>query len=404
MRSKSCKGWDIPKVRNKTTGELEDGNIIYVLGTVDGKFYRKSTGKEATKLNISWIQKNARDVLLKLIDKKNIEKPLKTSLEEYGLKVIEATARTRATNTQKDKEGYFKNHILPYFEEKNILFIEDIKTTEIELWQNKMLKEKSTSTVKKCKDTLSMIMNKAVADDIINKNYVTLSDPITVVTTKRVPYTAGEITTLLKESEGMFKVFLMVVFSTGLRTGEALGLRWSDIDFENGFIDLKRSITKSRVTEKDGNCSIEEFIKNGYEIKVFNNTNKTKNHTRIIPLDDITKDVLLEHFENRTHDEWVFVGTKTNSVFADSATLNRYYWKPLLNKTKIEDKDLYTARHTYISIMKNNGADDAWLKATIGHVQSSKVLDDVYFTHESSMSDIKRANNFFMNLSKRKAN
>jgi hypothetical protein len=25
------KGWDIPKKRNKTTGELEDGNIIYVL-------------------------------------------------------------------------------------------------------------------------------------------------------------------------------------------------------------------------------------------------------------------------------------------------------------------------------------------------------------------------------------
>ena len=41
MRSK---GWDIPKIRNKTTGELEAGNIIYVLGTVDGKFYRKSTG------------------------------------------------------------------------------------------------------------------------------------------------------------------------------------------------------------------------------------------------------------------------------------------------------------------------------------------------------------------------
>jgi hypothetical protein len=46
MRSK---GWDIPKIRNKTTGELEAGNIIYVLCTVDGKFYRKSTGKEANK-------------------------------------------------------------------------------------------------------------------------------------------------------------------------------------------------------------------------------------------------------------------------------------------------------------------------------------------------------------------
>ena len=81
MRSK---GWDIPKIRNKTTGELEAGNIIYVLGTVDGKFYRKSTGKEANKLNIAWIKKNARDVLLKLIDKQGIEKGSR-SIRQYAV-------------------------------------------------------------------------------------------------------------------------------------------------------------------------------------------------------------------------------------------------------------------------------------------------------------------------------
>ena len=132
MRSK---GWDIPKIRNKTTGELEAGNIIYVLGTVDGKFYRKSTGKEANKLNIAWIKKNARDVLLKLIDKQGIEKEEKVSLEEYGIKVIQATARARNVNTQKEKEGYFRNHILPYFHEKKIFFyfplLKDLNIDEV---------------------------------------------------------------------------------------------------------------------------------------------------------------------------------------------------------------------------------------------------------------------------------
>lgn len=76
-------------------------------------------------------------------------------------------------------------------------------------------------------------------------------------------------------------------------------------------------------------------------------------------------------------------------------TINKYYWKPLLNKTKIEDKDLYTSRHTYVTIMKNNGADEAWLKSVGGWAQSSRVLNDVYFTHESSKKDIQMANNFF---------
>ncbi len=39
------------------------GNKLYVSGTVDGKFYRLATGKEATPLNIKWIKKNHRDVL-----------------------------------------------------------------------------------------------------------------------------------------------------------------------------------------------------------------------------------------------------------------------------------------------------------------------------------------------------
>ncbi len=387
------KGWDIPQKRNKTTGELEDGNIIYVLGTVDGKFYRKSTGKEATKINIAWIKKNARDVLLQLIDKQN-SKESKTELEEYGLKVIQATSRVRNKETQKEKEGYFNNHILPYFKSRNLLYIEDIKTTEIEMWQNYMLEHRSTSTTKKCKDTFSLIMNKALADDIIHKNYVTLSDPITVVTKKRVPYTTGEVTTLIKESEGWFKVFLYLVFSTGVRTGEAIGLMWDDIDFNNGFIDLKRSITKGRVTEKDGNAKIEDFIANEYEIVNYNNTNKTKNHTRLIPLDNTTRNILLKHYEERTQDKWVFV-SKYDVCFSDSKTVNKYYWKPLLHKTKIEDKDLYTSRHTYVSIMKNNGADEAWLKSVGGWAQSSRVLNDVYFTHESSKKDIEMANNFF---------
>ncbi|OCL90567.1 tyrosine-type recombinase/integrase [Aliarcobacter thereius] len=394
-------GWDIPKRKNKLTGKLE-GNIIYVLGTVDGVFYRKSTGKEATAINIAWIKKNARDVLLKIIDKQNTEKESKNSLEDYGYRVIESTSRLRSLNTQKEKEGYFRNHILPYFKSRGIDRIEDIKTTEVEIWQNQLLKKYSTSTVKKCKDTLGLIMNKAVADDIIVKNYVSLSDNIKMKSKKRTPYTVSEVVLLLKESKGWFKTFLYLVFSTGLRTGEAIGLMWKDIDFENGFIDLNRSITKSRVTTKKGNCTIQEYIKNDYEIVFENNTNTTKNHNRIIPLDNKTKEILMEEYLKRTQDEWIFVN-KDNICFADSSSINRYYWKPLLAKTKVEDKDLYTARHTYISIMKNSGADESFLKAIGGWTQSSNVLNNHYFTHENSKEDIKKANNFFYNLKDMKA-
>ena len=40
---------------------------------------------------------------------------------------------------------------------------------------------------------------------------------------------------------------------TGMRLGEALGLKWEDIDFQNRFINTQRSIVKGRIeTPKSG--------------------------------------------------------------------------------------------------------------------------------------------------------
>lgn len=379
MQSKG-NGWVIPNKKNKDTNIWEAGNVIYVIGTVDGISYRKSTKKAATRLNIAWIKKNARDVLLKLIDKEKPEK--KTDLKGFGLMVLETTARDKRNNsTQKCKVGNFNNHILPYFKNYSL---NDIKTTDIEIWQNKLLQTKSSSTVKKCRDILSLIFKKAQADDLVAKNYVDFADNITVVSKKRIPYTKEELRLMIEHSSGWFKVFLTLVFSTGLRTGEAIGLQWEDIDFNNGFIDLKRSITKSVISDET------------------DTTNKTKNHSRIIPLDNTLRDELMKYYKDKANDTWVFVN-KDNTYFSDSKSINKYYWKPLLAKLEIEDRDLYTTRHTYATIMKNNGADESWLKSVLGHKQSSTVLNDVYFTHESSKEDIEMANNFFYIVNEKEA-
>lgn len=387
MRSK---GWVIPKKKNKETGAWEDGNIIYVLGTVDGKSYRKSTGKEATKINIAWIKKNARDVLLKLIDK---EKPTKKiDLESFGMMVLETTKRgKRNINSQKSKIGNFKNHVLPYFKNYSL---NDIKTTDIEIWQNKLLETYSSSTVRKCREILGLILKKALADDIITKNYVDFADNIEATHEKKEPYTEAELLLLISNSSGWFKVFLTLVFSTGLRTGEAIGLMWDDIDFTNGFIYLERSVSQGRVTNNDGNTDIAAFIKNGMTVKENNNTNKSKNHRRAIPMDDTFKKVLSEYKINRPHEEWLFV-SNWDRCFFDSKSINKYYWKPLVAKLNIKDRTLYATRHTYATIMRNNGADKSLVKSILGHKQSSTILDDVYHTYKSSNEDIKVANNFF---------
>ncbi len=59
-------------MKNKTNTNgyyINNFNKIYVQGTVDGIFYRKSTRKDATKTNLAYVKKYHFQVLLKLIDK-----------------------------------------------------------------------------------------------------------------------------------------------------------------------------------------------------------------------------------------------------------------------------------------------------------------------------------------------
>jgi integrase len=362
-------------MRNKSGYYINEHNIIYVQGTVDGKFVRKSTRKQATKDNLNWIKKHHMDVLLKLTDKKQSKK---TDFQSYGLQVLQNTSFKRSANQQRDVTGKFNNHLVPHFKNFNL---QDIKTDDIENWRTSIKKQKnlSNSTINKTQEILNLIMKKALANDLVQKNYVELVDKLPTQHEKKVPYTEHELRLILEHSSGWFHTYLMLVASSGLRVGEAIGLKWEDIDLNNSFIDLKRSISKGKIVD---NTSL---------------TNKTKNHNRIIPLDQTTVKELVGYFQNKPNDTWVFVN-QYDKPFYDGRNINKYYWKPLLAKLNIADRDMYTLRHTWLSIMKNNGADDNWLKAVGGWKQSSKVMDDHYYTFDQSKLTISNANNFFSHI------
>ncbi len=364
-------------MKNNNGYYINKFNKIYVQGSVDGIFYRKSTKKDATKTNVAYIKKYHYEVLLKLIDK-NEEKKELISLESFGILVISNSSIKRSANQQRDTLSKFNNHILPSF--KNFA-LNEIKVSDVEYWQNQLLNKLSSSTVKKCKEILNLIFKKALADDLILKNYVELSNNIEVHSEKKEPYTEHELRLLLEHSKGWFKTYLILVSSSGLRVGEALGLKWEDIDLNNGFMDLQRSISKGKVVDK---TSL---------------TNKTKNHQRIIPLDPATVKELCIYRTNKPNDNWLFVN-KYNKPFYDGKNVNKYYWKPLLSELNIKDRTMYALRHSFVSIMKNNGATDSWLKSVIGHKQSSKVMDDVYFTFDSKKHKITNLNNFFSYINK----
>ena len=100
-----------------------------------------------------------------------------------------------------------------------------------------------------------------------------------------------------------------IILGTGMRVGEATGLRWQDIDLEKRTIDINHTLVYYSHGKKEG-CS--------YAI----NTPKTQNSYRTIPmLDSVYEAFLMErHFQNEA-------GLKSRSVvdgYNDFIFINRF--------------------------------------------------------------------------------
>jgi len=342
-------------------GYFVRNNIIYVQGSVNGKYYRLSTKKEATKKNLRWIERNHRDVLLKLVDK---DKPKIThSFIEYARQSLKNNAPSRKESTNKDYQLIFDKHILPYFKHFNL---EDFKPSFIKEWQAKLLeKGLSPKSVKNIRIVLSTILNDAVMDEIIEKNPVLLVKPPKQEKSEVEVFSLDEVKILLKNADGWFKHFLTVAFFTGMRTGELLALKWEDVNFHNKTIHVRRS-------RRQG---VESDTKTG--------------KSRIIDMLPIVEKSLKEQFkENGLNYKYVFT-TKAGYPFFESNSIANRYWKPLLKRCLISYRKLYSTRHTFASIMLQKGEDIAWISNMLGHADISTTLR--YYAKYIDKQQIKRA-------------
>ena len=89
------------------------------------------------------------------------------------------------------------------------------------------------------------------------------------------------------------EVLYRVAFSTGLRLGELLGLKWSDIDFKNGTLTVNRTLQRVTEISRDGNR----------ESKIIEQFPKTKNSIRTIPIPQNIISRLKDHKINQNKDK-----------------------------------------------------------------------------------------------------
>ncbi len=105
----------------------------------------------------------------------------------------------------------------------------------------------SSRTVAYYHAVLRKALADAVRDELVGRNVAALVEPPLVRRTPVQPLTADEARKLLETAaHDRLRVLWLVILGVGLRRGEALGLRWDDVDLEAGTLTVRRSLQRLR--------------------------------------------------------------------------------------------------------------------------------------------------------------
>ena len=121
--------------------------------------------------------------------------------------------------------------------------LDKLEPEHIERFYAKMRAQGSKpATVHQVHRTLRTALNEAVRRRHITENVVRLAKAPTLETEEVEPYTLEEISRLLEAAtERRHPARRYLALALGLRQGEALGLKWSDVDFQNSNLRIRRS-------------------------------------------------------------------------------------------------------------------------------------------------------------------
>jgi integrase len=280
-------------------------------------------------------------------------------VEEAGRRYVRhlETVRQRKRSTTQDYEIMLRRHLSPFFGETPL---ERIDADEVELYvQAKLRAGFARQTVVNQLNLLHGIFSHAV------KRGWTSENPVVGVerppSGRRDPdirfLRADELEALLRavprdEVGVMESALYLTAAMTGLRQGELVALRWSDVDWGAGVIRVRRSYTRG------------EF-----------GAPKSRRSSRAVPMADRVAGELERHFQRsafRDDTELVFCHPQTGRPYDASRLRKRF--KRAVQTAGVRDVRFHDLRHTFGTQMAAAGAPLRALMEWMGHCDFATTL------------------------------
>jgi len=282
-------------------------------------------------------------------------------LLELWLPSIAATVRP---STFAGYRGHVVNHIVPHLGASPLAHLDG---PAINSMLNSLLATGnckgggalSPVTVRRVYATLHRALGDAARWGLLEKNPADACDPPRCPTPpdRMATWDVHELRCFLQAArEDELYALWFLLATTGLRRGEALGLRWRRVDLEAGTVAV-----------------VETVITVGHRIQT--SAPKSARGRRVVPLDVPTTKVLRDHFSAtpwKGPDDFVFVDDLGGPLNPIAITRS---FRRLVNRAQLRPIRLHDLRHTHATLALQAGVHPKIVSERLGHSTVSLTLD-----------------------------
>ena len=254
------------------------------------------------------------------------------------------------------------------------IYLDKLGPEQVQALLNAKAKEgQSPRSIQQIRAVLRAALTRAMKWGLVARNVAALVDG------PRVPHKAGgyldasQARQFLEAAQGdRLEALYSVALSLGLRQGEALGLRWQDIDLDHGRLTVANALQRV-----NGRLELVEV--------------KTNRSRRTVTLPGSVLAGLKEHserqrFEKRAAGEgWReggYVFTTTIGTPLDDGNLRRAFWK-LLEKAELPKIRFYDLRHSCASLLLAQGVHPRTVMEILGHSNIAVTMNTYSHVFES---------------------
>jgi len=178
------------------------------------------------------------------------------------------------------------------------------------------------------------------------------------------PFTREEARAFLEvvgEHYPRYYPFFLCALRTGMRLGELLGLEWGDLDFRGGFIEVRRAYVENRLTTP----------KNGKSRRVDMSRQLAKTLKTLLTA---RKREALVTGKGEVQDR-IFINEAGGPI--DGGNLRARVFYKALARAGLRRIRIHDLRHTFASMLIQNGESLAYVKDQLGH-HSIQITVDIY--------------------------